>query len=182
MRIARIVLIGALLIGALALAGCKGSTKTDSGATPAVTAPVSGYTTATPISGLIDGLAGRWAVKHTLLSATGPKRSAAKLTPTGWHCMVSNDDLSILMGTAKYKGKVKQVGPSTSKKWHYKGVSTYLGAAAEEITTEIEVDAELLKSMTVIEGVEKTTVTSNLRGRLYTAKYKIRGVRTAVLP
>lgn len=182
MRIARIVLIGALLIGALALAGCKGSTKTDAGATPTTTAPVSGYSKDTPISGLVDGLAGRWKVKHTLLSATGPKRSAAKYTPAGWHCMVSNDDLSILMGTAKYKGKVKQVGPSTSKKWHYEGVSTYLGANAEEITTKIEVDAELLNSQTVIEGVEKTTVTSNLSGRLFTAKYKIRGVRTAIVP
>jgi hypothetical protein len=182
MRIARIVLISLLVVGALTLAGCKGSTKTTDAGAAATVAPGSGYTTVTPVSGLVDGLAGRWKMKYTVLSATGPDRKAAKVTPTGWHCMVSNDDLSILMGTAKYKGKVKQVGASTSKKWHYKGTSTYLGAQAEEYTTVIEVDAELLKDMTVIEGVQKTTVTSNLRGRLLTAKYKIRAVRTSVLP
>lgn len=184
MRLTRLALTGILVLSAIALAGCGGGSPWSSASSSSGAAQPfgSGSPTVTPVADIMDGLDGSWTMKYTPISVTPPSKAGlANNTPRGWQCIVYNDDLTILMGNAQFKDKLKQIGGPKSKTWYFKAKMQNLNAEADEITTEIEITAELVSQIKFV-GKQTTTVTSAAKGLVYKAKHKITGTRSAVVP
>jgi hypothetical protein len=160
----------------LALAGCTSPSNPPATSTAEATASIPATPTAQMFDTL-DQMVGFWKVTYTLTSVkpASMKRTASD-TPETWECIVYNGQMRLMGSARAYTGQIVATGKPDGKGWNYKAQANYAGGAGEEWTSDIVVDGKML-SADSFSAKETGTVTSNIRGRLFTATWKVKGQR-----
>lgn len=176
-RAKRAVLILATLV-VLVLTGCKSSS-------PWVSSGTAPEPTASPIpappqkADLLDQMVGRWSVTYELASVkpASMRAEAKKAALTSWQCIVYDGQMTLQSSTMPYRGPIVVVGSPESKRWNFKGKAEFAGSGAELWTSDIVVDGKIL-SANSFSAKQTSTLTSNTRGKLYTATWNVKGSRS----
>lgn len=176
-RAKRAVLILAILV-VFALTGCKSSSPWVS-SDPAPEATTSPLPAPAQKADLLDQMVGRWTVTYELASVkpASMRAEAKKGALTSWQCIVYDGQMTLQSGTMPYRGPIVMVGSPEGKRWNYKGQADFAGTGAELWTSDIVVDGKIL-SVNTFTAKQTSTLTSNTRGKLYTATWNVKGSRS----
>jgi hypothetical protein len=179
-RAKRAVWVLAALV-VLVLAGCTSpNSSTDTSTTSPAEATASAP--ATPPTAqkfdTLDELVGYWKVTYTLASVkpASMRRTASDNTPKKWNCIVYNGEMRLTAGARAYTGQIAMTGKDGGKGWNYKGQANYASGAGEAWTSDIVIDGKML-SADSFSAKETGTVTSSIKGRVFTATWKVKGER-----
>jgi hypothetical protein len=178
------VTIAIALVPALTVAGCSAATPKPTAGTSGgaiVASAPSAAPTVTPAQAPPGGLArlnGRWQVSFKLTSVdSAAMRRAADQPSATWECTVTGSSMTLASGPHTYSGTLTATGPEGAGAWVYTARATYVDERGELWTSDIVVNG-LMTTTDTFTAHQSGTISSKHGGRLYTATWTARAVRS----